>query len=142
MGLYNKFKNDKGLETKGVIIDYGDFRVTVARAGGSNKKFARILETRTKPYKTAIRTDTLDKEVSKNIMLETYSEAIILNWETKIDGKFKQGIENEKQELIPFNQENCLLTLQELPDLFIDIQDQAMNASLYRQDILEADSKN
>ena len=34
MSMYGQFKTSDTLEIQGVVIDYGDFRVTLARAGG------------------------------------------------------------------------------------------------------------
>ncbi|MEE8518136.1 MAG: hypothetical protein V3S98_03310, partial [Dehalococcoidia bacterium] len=92
-GMYKAFKTDDLLETKGVEIDYGTHRVTIARAGGANKKYARVLEQKTKPYRRAIATETMDDARAMELLQETYAEAIILNWETKVGDKFVVGIE-------------------------------------------------
>lgn len=142
MGLYKLFSTDKNLEKGGIELDYGDLKITIARAGGANKRFARLLEAKTKPYKRAIQTETLDPERALGLMREVFAESVVLNWETKVDGKFKKGIENKKGELIPFNVENVIKTFENLPDLFTDIQEQAQKAALFREDIREEDAKN
>lgn len=149
MSLYTSFKTNKDLETKGIEIDYGDFILTIARAGGSNKKFERVLEAKTKPYRRALQTDTMDTSVANQIMLEVYAEAIILNWQTKISegqhGKplYKVGIEApEGGDLLPFKVKNVVQTLRDLPELFTDIQSQANKFALYRESILEAEAGN
>lgn len=142
MSLYEQFKTNSKLEQSGIIINYGDFKVTIARAGGSNKKFVRLLNAKTKAYKRAIQTGTMDEEVGNKLVKEVYAEAVVLNWETLVDGKFKQGIEGSDGKIIPFNTKNVIQTFENLPELFIDLQEQSSNFSLFRETILEEESKN
>ena len=114
-GLYGQFKTDEQLEKNGVEVDYGDFKITLARAGGANKKFAKLLEAKTKPFKRAIQTETIDPERALDILREVYSEAVILKWETKVDGKWKAGIESPDGELLPSKPENIYNTIKALP---------------------------
>lgn len=143
MSMFSQFKTDTNLERQGIIIDYGDFRITIARAGGGNKKFARILEHKTKPYRRALATETMNNDLSMAVLREVYAESIVLNWETKVDGKFKKGIESEDGgKPIAFNTENVVATFEKLPDLFKDVQEQAAKVALFRQTILEDDAGN
>lgn len=143
MSIYTQFKTSENLERTGVIIDYGEFRVTVARAGGANKRFAKSLEAKTKPFRRAIQTETMDQDRALDILREVYAETVILNWETKVGGKFKQGIEAEEgDKLLPLNAKNVDLTLKNLPDLFNDLQEQAGKAAIFRETIREDSSKN
>lgn len=143
MSMYNQFKTDPELEKKGIILDYGEFRVTIARAGGSNKKYARVLDAKTKPYRRAIQTETMQEERAKELFREAFAEAVVLNWETKVDGKWKSGIENpDGGELLKFGKDTVIQTLTNLPDLFADIQEQANKAALYRVANMETDEGN
>lgn len=142
MSMYGQFQTDTSLETQGLIIDYGSFRVTIARAGGANKRFSKTLESKTKPFKRAIQTDTMDNERGLEILREVYAEAIVLNWETKKDNTFVQGIEAQDGSLLPFSKENVVATFKNLPDLFTDIQQQAEKSALFRKLLQEQDSKN
>lgn len=143
MSMYQKFKTDKELEKAGVVLDYGDFRVTIARAGGANKRFAKTLERKSKPYTRAIRTETMENDQALNLIQETYSESVVLNWETKVDNKWAVGIENPNGgKLLPPTPENILTTFKELPDLFADIQEQAGRMTIFREEIREDNSKN
>jgi len=143
MSMYEKFKTDPDLERGGIIIDYGDFRVTVGRAGGANKKFAKLLASRTKPHNRAIQTDTMDPDLALEILRRVYAETIVLNWETKVDGKFKVGIEAEEGDKpLPFNADNVELTLKNLPDIFMDLQEQASKMALFLASIQEANAGN
>ena len=37
--MFDQFETDPVLESEGIWIDYGAFRVKIARAGGANKKY-------------------------------------------------------------------------------------------------------
>lgn len=142
-GMYGQFKTDENLETKGVEIDYGTFCITLARAGGANKRYSRVLERLTKPHRRALATETMDPDRAAEILRESYAEAIVLKWETKVDGAFKPGIEAKSGgKLLPVNVKNIMETFANLPDLFTDIQTMANQIALFREEILEDDAGN
>ena len=145
-GMYGQFTTSQEAETSGVTIDYGEFRVKLARAGGANKKFGRVLEAKTKPFRRAIQTETMDDARGREILYEVYAETIVLSWETKVDGKFQSGIEpppgSDDTKLLPTNPKNIVATFKLLPDLFDDFKEQANRVALYREQILEEDAKN
>ncbi len=151
MSMRELFRTDEVLETKGVVIDYGSFRITLARAGGANKKFTRLLEAKTRPHRRAMQTETMQDAAAMAILREVYAEGAIMLWENRSvlgkdgewTGAWKVGIEPEKGDtLLPFTQENITRTLEELPDLFLDLQAQSNKVSLYRVHNLEEDAKN
>jgi hypothetical protein len=141
---YTIFKTDKGMESdKGITLDYGDFKIQIARAGGANKKFSRLLTSRMKPYKRQMDTDTMDESVATKIMVESYTDAVILGWASKNeDGKFVEGIHNQDGDIVDYNRENVIETLTNLPDLFRDIQSQADKISNFRIEEIEDIVKN
>jgi hypothetical protein len=130
--MYGQFQTDVEREKKGIIIDYGPFRVTVARAGGANKRYQRSLEHKTRPYKRAIQTDTMDNELGQEILQSVYAETVITNWEVQSEGEWVQGIEDSHGDIIAFNSDNVKAAFKDLPDLWNDILQQAQNAALYR----------
>ncbi len=143
MSMYDKFKTNSDLEKEGVIHDYGDFRITIARAGGSNSSFVKMLEAKSRPHRRAIQTESMDSVLADNILRETYAAAVILNWEVKNEaGEFEEGIEAEDGSILPFTTANVSDTLKNLPDLFKDIQEQASKAALYLQSIQELEAGN
>lgn len=149
MGMYDQFKTDGNLETSGIVIDYGDFRVTIARAGGANKRFEKTLEQKTKAYKRAIATETLSNDKSKAILREVYAEAVVLKWEVrkpaKKDGEqdtWDLGIEGPSGDVLPYSTDNVIATFKALPDLFSDLMEQAQKVSLFRAAVLEAEAGN
>ncbi|PIX38134.1 MAG: hypothetical protein COZ56_21345 [Armatimonadetes bacterium CG_4_8_14_3_um_filter_58_9] len=144
-GGYGSFRSDISAEQEGVILDYGSFRVTIARAGGSNKAYERILESLTKPYRRAIQLETLDGKISEKIMKEAMAKTIVLNWEVLVDadglpdadGKdWKPGLEDpDTGDLLAFSWENVLQVLQhnEIQNLYHDLRVQSGKEALFLQ---------
>lgn len=152
--MYAQFATDSDFEKKGIWVEFAAFRVLIARAGGANKKYERVLEAKTKPYKRAILNETMDPGKSLQIYREIYAESIVLKWEVKIpdakdpdnEDKFtwKAGIENPEPggPILPFNKDNVMLSFNNLPDLFLDLKVQAEKMALFRKQDLEDESKN
>lgn len=136
MSMYGLFKTNTDAEQTGVIIDYGTFRVTIARAGGANKRYSKVLETKTRPYRRALETDTMSEERGIGILHEVYAETVVLNWEVQTDtvkNTWKQGIESPTGDILPYTTENVIKTFGMLPDLFLDIQAQAQKIAMFRE---------
>ena len=146
MSMYRQFETDPDLEKQGVIVDYSDFRVTLARAGGANRKFTNQLEVRAKPYKRAMQAETIDRNKLDSIVREVFVDTCVLNWEvnqgTAEEPKWVPGIEAPDGTILEFNRDNLLDTFRNLPDLYQDLQEQATKAALYRKHMLEEGAKN
>lgn len=151
MGLKKQFKTDKSLETRGIVIDYGDTRVTIARAGGANKRFIRLLEAKTRPLRRAIASGILDNERSNAILREVYAKAVVLDWQENVgtaeEPKWEKGIAAEDagaegKDLLPVTEENVIRVFNNLPDMFADIQAQAQAGALFRDELNEAAAGN
>lgn len=139
MSLYKQFKTDKNVEKEGIVLNYGknskgeDIEIRIARAGGANVQYAKLLEVKTKPYRRQIQNETLDNEVAEKITKEVYAKAVVMGW---------TGVEDENGKPLEFSSENCIKLFDDLPDLWMDIQQQSTKAALFRADILEQDAKN
>jgi hypothetical protein len=137
--LYKQFKTDEKCEAEGIWLEYGStdagkpMRIRVARAGGSNSRFVKKLESLTKPYRRQLQNETMDNKLADDLMMQAYSEAVVLGWE---------NIEDEKGTPIPFTSATCLKLFRDLPDLFADIREQSNKMALYRKDIQEITAKN
>lgn len=141
-GMYAQFKTDERFESEGIWLEFDTFRVKMARAGGGNKRFARTLETLTKPYRRAIRMEEMSNDRSLALLREAYASSIILNWEVKQDGEWVKGIEASDGSLLSFTKENVIETLTNLPDLFQYIMDEATKMSLFREEVREEEAGN
>lgn len=141
MSIYKTFQTRPDLERDGIWLDYGflegdsekPIRIKVARAGGGNQRFAQVLEAKTKPHRRSIQTETIDRKLSEQIVLETYAEAVLLDW---------MNVSDKDGNPLPFNKENAVLILTDLPDLFADIREQTQKVALFRETILETDAGN
>jgi hypothetical protein len=151
MGLQDQFATDVSLEQKGIIIDYGNDRIRIARAGGGNKKFARLLESKTKPFRRAIAVGAFDNDRSMDILRQVYAEAVVLSWEvnkgTMAEPKWETGIDpkdagTKGEKLLPVTPVNVMKVFVNLPDLFSDLQLQAQAGALFRTELTEASAGN
>lgn len=125
---YAMFATDKDIEKKGVVIDYGAFSITVARAGGSNVKYTKTVDALSKPYRRAIANETIAPEQVKKIMREAYAKSVVVGWTGMVDATGAP---------IPFTVQNCIRVFEDLDDLFSDVMEQAQRAALFKKDITE-----
>ena len=137
--MYGTFASDPEAEVNGIALDYTDFRITIARAGGANKKYAKALHRKSQPYQRLIALDQMDNDKAVDILMQVYAECVVKDWETKNDEDvWVTGIENpEGDELLPVNPANILKTFRALPDLFADVREQAEKGALFRTAIRE-----
>lgn len=142
MGLRDRFKTSDKLETSGISLELGETRLLLARAGGKNQKFNAAMARISKNHKRAIDHDLLSQDKARQLVFETYADHVILNWETLVDGEWREGIEGPDGDLLPFNRENVIETLNEMPDLFTEIKLTAENIQYYRQSLLDDAVKN
>lgn len=147
--IYASFKTSKDVEREGVYLDYGKFRIKVARAGGANKAYQRLLEVKMRPLQRAIKTETLDPELAEDLMREVYAKTVVLGWDTKVTdvkgeptwevGKLRPAAGGE---LIKATPEAVAALFKALPDLFSDVIAQASSIALFREEIREDNAGN
>ena len=133
MGAYKDFKTSKKVEMEGVWLDYGDYKILIARAGGGNKAYDRCLENKTKPYRKVIQNEIMPIDRQEQILMEVYIETVILDWE---------GMTDEKDKELKFTKDNVRKVLTDLPELWRDILQQSTKTALFRENIREAEAKN
>lgn len=134
MSLYQKFETDANLETgKGVTLDYGDFTITIHRAGNSNRAYQKALVDKIKPYARMMQAGNLDAEKSNRLMAEVYADTIVKGW---------SGVTDKKGKELEFTRENVVKVLTDLPDFFQKLQNEAEDVANFRKAEIEADAKN
>lgn len=138
MSMYAAFRTDEHLEQQGVDIDYGEFVVTLARAGGSNQRFKRRLRELSKPFRRGNST-SVPEEIQEKLYCQAFAERVVLNWQRRVDGQMLRGIEAEDGSTLEFTAQNVQLTLQKLPDLFEDLVRHAVSHTTFQR---EAESGN
>lgn len=145
MSIYDLYKTDSQKEKDGVQLMFADeeIRLTLARAGGGNTKYDRVVAANVKPYKRAIQADTISGDKVNAILAKTFAESVIIKWETKINGEYKEGLELEGMEgLQPATPQNIAKVLVALPDLLEEVKAEATKISNFRIVVREEDAKN
>lgn len=130
---YELFSTDSKKETQGVEVDYGDFQITIARAGSANKKYQKVLALKTKPIRRALAAGKANPQQVVAIMREVFAQSVVLGW---------KGVKGKDGKNLPFNEKNCVQLFKDLPEFFADIQEQASGIDLFREDDLEQDAGN
>lgn len=137
--LYRNYATDSVKETTGVEIkfDANDDNTIptfiVSRMGESNKEYTKALERATTPYKRQIQMKTMTADLSKSLFLDVFVTTVLRGW---------SNIQNENGDVIPYNKDNAIKLLTDLPDLYSELLTQAGDAALFRKDSLEQDAKN
>jgi len=124
MGLYDQFKTDNTLEQQGVWFEISDgVKFLIARAGGSNKKYRRSLDQRSKPYRAQLRNNTIDAEKLRELSMLAFVDACLLDW---------YGVTDAADEPLVFNRGNVLKVFAELPDVYDTLFEAASSSGSYR----------
>lgn len=132
--LYELFGTDANMEKKGIEIDYGKAGVfRIARAGGSNQRYNKVMEQLTKPYRRQIETGTIAADVQEKLLMQAFAKTVVLGWD---------GVKDREGNAIPFSYENCIKLFTDLPELFRDLMEQATKFHNFRHTELEEDVKN
>lgn len=132
--IYDQFQTDAEHETKGIEIDYGDGGVfRIKRAGGANNEFAKALEARTRPYRRQIEMGTIDQKVADKLLIETFVDTVLITWE---------GVKDREGKDIKYSKEAAVKLFTDLPELFVDIREKAMNVANFLIGNVEDDAKN
>lgn len=145
MSIYKQFATDKKLEKDGIELEYPNEDgkpstiIRIARAGGANERYSKVMEQKCKPYRRQIQTETITPEKMDQIMREVYAETVVLSW-TNLD--FEETENGPAMSNVPFTPKNCERLFLDLPELFTDIQVQAGKAALFKREMLEGAAGN
>lgn len=148
MGMYDQHATSKELERKGVWVDYGGFRVRIAKAGGANRKYLQKVEMETKPIRRAMSAGTLSEDRARPIMVKVFVDTIIMGWQVfdaeanEGEGDWVDGIEQRDGSIEPFNAENVKAALDALPAVFNLIKQDAMADDIFLESVRVDEAKN
>lgn len=135
---YAAFETSKDLEADGIFVDYGMFRVRIARAGGANRRYQTLLEQKGRPHRRAAQLGTLDEETADRIVAEAFAEAVVRDWQTKVvEGEGDERAERWDRfivmpgtlERLDVTVPNLVRVLLAIPDLFADLREQATSVA-------------
>ncbi len=142
MSAFSVFKTDEKAEQEGVWQDFGTFKIRLARTGGGNKRFQKMMEARMKPYNRAIALGTMEEGVALNILADVYSQTVITGWQCLRDGKWEDVVETAEGHFEPYDHTTAKKALLALPNLLLDLQAQASSLAMYRDTIRGEEGKN
>lgn len=142
MGIYDRFKTSSDSETNGVSFVIETARVTMRRAGGDNKGYVKALADYASKNQKALAIDAIPIDEQGRKLRALFADFIIIDWETNVspDDKeptWKRGIEGPGADLLEFNRENVLATLEALPDLWAMLKGLAEDQKNYREALVK-----
>jgi len=135
MGLYDLYKTDTKKERdQGVEVEFpGDAKVWLRRAGGQNTDYEKALEKVMKPYRRQIQQGMLDEDKSRELEARVYARGVIIDWD---------GVTDEQGNELDCTEENIVKLFTDLPDLFVELKQQATDLSNFRREQTGEDAKN
>lgn len=133
MNAYDMYGADKQKEVDGITLDFGEFKIKIARAGGANLNFAKVMEEISRPYRRAMAQNVLDPKIGERILAEGYAKAIVKKWE---------GVKDADGNDLPFSVDNCIKLFTDLPDLFAAVREEAEKLANFKKAAKEDEAKN
>lgn len=131
MDIGKSYGTDKQKEEEGVWVKMGEgAEVRVARLG--NKQYLEAVRRLSSKHKVASRNNKLADEVTLDVTVNAFAEAILLEW---------KGIQENGKNL-PYTRENAARLLKEYADFREDIAAIAMNMENFKREQEEATAKN
>lgn len=142
MSLYSNFGTDPKLEQQGLRVEYATENperpivFILARAGGANKEFSRVLEQLLRPHRQALRAKVVSKELEKAVELiymQVFARTVVKGWE---------NVDDENGKSLPFTPDNALKVMTDLPQLYAALKSEAEDWTNYKLKELEDDAGN
>jgi len=136
------FTTDKATETKGKWIPVGPAKFLVARAGGSNTKFQKAIETAMRPYQRLIQMEQLSETEATKLTVKPFVETVLLGWENVRPATQDEDQEWVAGEPIPYSQEKAIEILTQFPDLFRHLLTESTKLGNFAPDFIKASAGN
>lgn len=142
MEFVKLINTDPALEKGGVWINYGRERVLVARSGGANKEFLKLLAEEQKPIKRALELGLVSDEVGAKIAARVYAKTIIKGWQTLVGDEWVDGFLTKDEGIVPPTVQNVLARLNADPEILWLISQESNRIALYCREALESEAGN
>jgi hypothetical protein len=140
---YADFTTDDDAVSKGLMVDYGSFRVRVALVDESNKPFSKMKALLFKPLQHKIETKTVRDEEVMEVLQEAFASKGILSWEVKnSEGNFVPGICLPDGTVAEASKANIMTVFAARERVFKDLYKQAGDYTLFRKAELDEERKN
>ena len=140
-GLFKQFKTNASKEVEGVEIEFPEAQndngtiptFIISRMGKANKAYSKALEAATRPYRRQVELGTLKNEIAEGLFMGVFVDTVLKGW---------KNVQDENGEEITFSKEAATRLLEELPDVYERLQEEAKLAANFRDSGLEAEVKN
>ena len=159
LSLKDIFETDPDLEKEGRELLYcNSIRLTLARAGGHNAEYQRVLNAAVKPIQRLLDLDKISERTERRVMQEVYAKAVSRKWEYLVgvgepdaDGNFEKvewrvGIDGrgwtDQDTLDPNVIAHVHAVFEQFPDLWSETVAFANKMANYRRKQLESEAKN
>jgi hypothetical protein len=114
------YKSDRDAEKEGIWFVYPNgIKFLMARAGGSNNRYKRMLSKALRPHRRVIDQGRMDPDLSDELLRRVYANTVLLDWE---------GIKDEKGKSIPYTPQAGEEFFAAIPELFSELIDRATEA--------------
>ena len=130
--LFRKFSTNKEMEQKGIWVGIDDARFLIARAGGGNVNFQRVLSEKLRPLKKQLEARSLSDEESGKIITEVYAETVVLDW---------QNVEDDDGPM-ECTRENIIRLFDGAPKVFTIIREESLEYTNYKDVLTDETVKN
>lgn len=132
--IYEMFATDLQIETDGFVHRVSEkISFTLARAGGANANFSKVMEVKTRPHRRQIQDDTMDLALANSLLIEAFAETVVLGW---------KGITDKEGKEVKCTPKNAIKLFTDLPDLFAELREAAGKQSNFRADEVQEDVGN
>lgn len=116
---------------QGVWVDFGGSKFLISHS--SNLKFQRVFSRLQSPHRSKIDKGSLDPAISKEIVCQSFAQAIVLDWKDVIDSDGGP---------VEFTPEMAFQALTNNPDLIEYVQEVSNNLAYFKAEEIEALGKN
>ena len=101
--------------------------------GKTNKRYSKALEAATRPYRRQIELGTMNNDTAETLFLGVFVDTVLKGWENVKDANGNE---------LPFNKQNAVKLLTDLPDVYDRLQEEAKLSANFRDVALEDEVKN
>lgn len=139
MSLFKQFKTNEQKEVDGVEVHYEaneDGSVPtfiIARAGGANQHYGKVLNTEFAPYRRLMDQNRMTDAQSNEVGLRAFIKGALKGW---------SNVQDENGKDIPYSYENAVTVLTALPNLRRDLEARSMSLATFQDAELEIEAKN
>ena len=141
MSLYKQFATNTEKEIEGIEVqmteaenDDGSIPTfVVSRMGKSNKRYSKVLEAATRPYRRQIELGTMNNDKAEEIFLGVFVDTVLKGW---------KNVRDENGAELPFNKQSATKLFKDLPEVYERLQEEAKLSANFRDVALEEEVKN